>query len=130
MNENNRKTLLIVDDDLFLVDIMAFTLKQSGFEIVKAHNGKEALEILEKENNNIDLVLTDIMMPVMDGFELAKNIKNNEKLNSLPVIFLTAKSNVEDKNRSNAIGADDYVVKPFNLKDLVARINSALNVGQ
>lgn len=121
----NKRTLLIVDDDIFLVDIMAFTLKQSGFEIIKAHNGQEALDIMTKEK--IDLVLTDIMMPVMDGFELAKNLKANPATASVPVIFLTAKSNVEDKNKGFSIGINDYVVKPFNLKDLVSRINKALN---
>ena len=121
----NKRTLLIVDDDIFLVDIMAFTLKQSGFEIIKAHNGQEALDILAKER--IDLVLTDIMMPVMDGFELAKNLKANPATVNVPVIFLTAKSNVEDKNKGFSIGINDYVVKPFNLKDLVSRINKALN---
>lgn len=124
--EERKKTLLIVDDDIFLVDIMAFTLKQSGFEIIKAHNGQEAIDIINKEH--IDLVLTDIMMPVMDGFELAANLRKNEATKNIPIIFLTAKSNVEDKNRGFNIGINDYVVKPFNLKDLVSRINKALSV--
>ncbi len=125
MSEDTKKTLLIVDDDIFLVDIMAFTLKQSGFEIIKAHNGKEALDIVAKQK--VDLVLTDIMMPIMDGFELAKKLKENESTQNLPIIFLTAKSNIEDKNKSETLGVNDYVVKPFNLKDLVSRINQALN---
>lgn len=120
-----KRTILLVDDDIFLVDIMAFTFKQSGFEIIKAHNGKEALEVIDKES--IDLVLTDIMMPVMDGFELAKNIKENPKIRHLPIIFLTAKSNIEDKNKGFSLGINDYVVKPFNLKDLVSRINKVLD---
>lgn len=124
--EERKKTLLIVDDDIFLVDIMAFTLKQSGFEIIKAHNGQEAIDIINKEH--IDLVLTDIMMPVMDGFELAANLRKNEATKSIPIIFLTAKSNVEDKNKGYNIGINDYVVKPFNLKDLVSRINKALTI--
>ncbi|MDD3804544.1 MAG: response regulator [bacterium] len=124
--EERKKTLLIVDDDIFLVDIMAFTLKQSGFEIIKAHNGQEAIDIISKEH--IDLVLTDIMMPVMDGFELAANLRKNDSTKSIPIIFLTAKSNVEDKNKGFNIGINDYVVKPFNLKDLVSRINKALAV--
>ncbi len=120
-----KRTILLVDDDIFLVDIMAFTFKQSGFEIIKAHNGKEALEVIDKES--IDLILTDIMMPVMDGFELAKNIKENPKISYLPIIFLTAKSNIEDKNKGFSLGINDYVVKPFNLKDLVSRINKVLD---
>ncbi|MCK4524368.1 response regulator [candidate division WOR-3 bacterium] len=120
-----KRTILLVDDDIFLVDIMAFTFKQSGFEIIKAHNGKEALEVIDKES--IDLILTDIMMPVMDGFELAKNIKENPKIRHLPIIFLTAKSNIEDKNKGFSLGINDYVVKPFNLKDLVSRINKVLD---
>lgn len=120
-----KRTILLVDDDIFLVDIMAFTFKQSGFEIIKAHNGKEALEVIDKES--IDLILTDIMMPVMDGFELAKNIKENPKIKHLPIIFLTAKSNIEDKNKGFSLGINDYVVKPFNLKDLVSRINKVLD---
>ena len=120
-----KRTILLVDDDIFLVDIMAFTFKQSGFEIIKAHNGKEALEVIDKES--IDLILTDIMMPVMDGFELAKNIKEKPKIRHLPIIFLTAKSNIEDKNKGFSLGINDYVVKPFNLKDLVSRINKVLD---
>ncbi len=120
-----KRTILLVDDDIFLVDIMAFTFKQSGFEIIKAHNGKEALEVIAKES--IDLILTDIMMPVMDGFELAKNIKENPNIKHLPIIFLTAKSNIEDKNKGFSLGINDYVVKPFNLKDLVSRINKVLD---
>lgn len=126
--EERKKTLLIVDDDIFLVDIMAFTLKQSGFEIIKAHNGQEAIDIVNKEH--VDLVLTDIMMPVMDGFELAVNLRKNDSTSKIPIIFLTAKSNVEDKNKGFNIGINDYVVKPFNLKDLVSRINKALAVEQ
>lgn len=120
-----KRTILLVDDDIFLVDIMAFTFKQSGFEIIKAHNGKEALEVLEKEK--IDLILTDIMMPVMDGFELARNVKDNPNHKHMPIIFLTAKSNIEDKNKGFSLGINDYVVKPFNLKDLVSRINKVLD---
>ncbi len=123
-----KRTILLVDDDIFLVDIMAFTFKQSGFEIIKAHNGKEALEVMGKEQ--IDLILTDIMMPVMDGFELARNVKENEAFKHLPIIFLTAKSNIEDKNKGFSLGINDYVVKPFNLKDLVSRINKVLDENQ
>lgn len=126
--EERKKTLLIVDDDLFLVDIMAFTLKQNGFEIIKAHNGQEAIDTINKEH--VDLVLTDIMMPVMDGFELAANLRKNENTKNIPIIFLTAKSNLEDKNKGFNIGINDYVVKPFNLKDLVSRINKALSPEQ
>jgi len=70
------------------------------------------------------------MMPVMDGFELAANLRQNENTKNIPIIFLTAKSNVEDKNKGFNIGINDYVVKPFNLKDLVSRINKALNPEQ
>ncbi|MDY6788153.1 MAG: response regulator [candidate division WOR-3 bacterium] len=121
MGDNKKRTILLVDDDIFLADLMAFTFKQSGFEIIKAHNGKEALEVLNKED--VDLVLTDIMMPVMDGFELTKNLKDDPNTKDIPVIFLTAKSNMEDKNKGYSLGISAYFEKPFDLKKLIDKIN-------
>ncbi|MFO8062887.1 MAG: response regulator [bacterium] len=121
MGDNKKRTILLVDDDIFLADLMAFTFKQSGFEIIKAHNGKEALEVLDKED--VDLVLTDIMMPVMDGFELTKNLKDDPNTKDIPVIFLTAKSNMEDKNKGYSLGISAYFEKPFDLKKLIDKIN-------
>lgn len=121
MGDNKKRTILLVDDDIFLADLMAFTFKQSGFEIIKAHNGREALEVLDKED--VDLVLTDIMMPVMDGFELTRNLKDDPNTKDIPVIFLTAKSNMEDKNKGYSLGISAYFEKPFDLKKLIDKIN-------
>ena len=113
--------ILIVDDEEEIVSFIKDYLESSGYDIIIAFNGIEALNKVEKEKPN--LILLDIMMPDMDGFEVCNKIR--DKINC-PIIFLTAKNLEEDKVKGLMIGGDDYIVKPFSLKELKARIISHL----
>lgn len=115
------ENILIVDDDKEIVDAIGFYLKPEGFNILKAYDGLEAIESLI--DNNIDLVIMDVMMPNMDG--LKATLKIREK-NNIPIILLSAKNQDMDKILGLNMGADDYVTKPFNPLELIARIKSQL----
>ena len=115
-------TILVCDDDKDIVDAITIYLSQEGYNILKAYNGIEALEIIH--NNEVHLALLDIMMPQMDG--IRTTIKLREENNTIPIIFLSAKSEDADKVLGLNIGADDYITKPFNPLELIARVKSAL----
>ena len=113
--------ILVCDDDKEIVDAIEIYLMQEGYTVRKAYNGKEALEILKKEE--IHLIILDLMMPELDGIHTILQIR---KESSIPIIILSAKSQDADKILGLNIGADDYVTKPFNPLELVARVKSAL----
>ena len=100
--------VLVVDDEKDIRELIGFYLNKEGFEMLEASNGEEALDIFE--NEYVDLGIIDVMMPVMDGFELVENLK---EFKDIPVIMLTAKGESKDKLRGFSVGVDDYVVKPF-----------------
>ena len=112
--------LLIVDDDLEIASLLCELLELEGFIVEIANNGIEALE---KFDDSIDLVLLDIMMPEMNGFSVLSQLRSKF---TVPVIFLTAKDSEFDKINGLELGADDYILKPFNDKELIARINALL----
>lgn len=114
--------ILVCDDDKEIVDAIEIYLSQEGYDIIKAYNGKEALELLQ--TNEVHLILFDIMMPEMDG--IRATIKIREMENSVPILFLSAKSEDADKVLGLNVGADDYITKPFNPLELIARVKSAL----
>ena len=113
--------ILVCDDDKAIVDAIEIYLAQEGYHILKAYDGIEALSILEKED--VNLLILDIMMPKLDG--IRATLKIREK-NSIPIIILSAKSEDADKILGLNVGADDYVTKPFNPLELVARVKSQL----
>lgn len=113
--------ILIVDDDAEIRKVTGIYLENEGFEILKAENGQEALKVIDE--NIIDLVLLDIMMPGMDGIETCMKIRENKLM---PIIFLSAKSEELDKIHGLTSGADDYITKPFNAMELIARVKSQL----
>ena len=115
------KKILVVDDEKNIVDIVAFNLHKEGYEVIVARDGEKCLEAFEKENP--DLILLDIMMPKMDGFEACRKIR--EKSN-VPIIMLTARAEEVDKVLGLELGADDYVVKPFGVRELLARVKANL----
>ena len=115
----NAKKILLVDDDMRNVFALSKVLQERGMEIIKAENGKEALEMLEM-HTDIDLVLMDIMMPEMDGYEAMRQIRLQKKLKSLPVIALTAKAMKDDKQKCINAGANDYITKPIDLDQLLS----------
>lgn len=113
--------ILVCDDDKEIVDAIAIYLEQEGYHIFKAYDGEEAIRILDKEN--IQLLIIDIMMPRLDGIHATLKIR---EYSSIPIIILSAKSEDADKILGLNIGADDYVSKPFNPLELVARVKSHL----
>ena len=113
--------LLVVEDNIELLMLMS-QLLSTKYHVETATNGKEAMEIIQKEE--LDIIISDVMMPVMDGLELTKKIKADPNFQHLPVILLTAKTQEEDRAEALQIGADSYVTKPFKLSDLELRINN------
>ena len=116
----HKEKILVVDDDEDIIRILKIYLINAGYEVVLASNGKEALELIE---DSIKLILLDVMMPEMNGIDVC--VKIREKYN-MPIIFLTAKSEVIDKVAGLAAGGDDYITKPFKLGVLVSRVNALL----
>lgn len=114
--------ILVVDDDKEIVNAIEIYLSKEGYHILKAYDGKQAIEIVRK-NNDIHLIILDIMMPEMDGIETANIIRKDK---SIPIIMLSAKSEDYDKIAGLNNGADDYVTKPFNPLELIARVNSQI----
>lgn len=115
------RKILIVDDEKNIADIIAFNLKKEGYQVIKAGDGEEGVRMAMEENP--DLILLDIMMPKMDGYEACKKIR--EKKNT-PIIMLTARAEELDKVLGLELGADDYVTKPFGVRELMARVKANL----
>ena len=115
------KKILVVDDERPISDIIKFNLTKEGYEVVTAFDGREALEQFEAEKP--DLVILDLMLPELDGLEVAKEIR---KTSHTPIIMLSAKSEVFDKVLGLELGADDYIMKPFDPKEMVARVRAVL----
>lgn len=111
--------ILIVDDDVNILFLVKNQLQQAGHHVLQASHGAEALKILDQ--NVIDLAVVDVMMPGMDGYELTRQIR---EMHDIPVIMLTAKGQIEDKELGFLSGTDDYIVKPFDPKELIFRINA------
>lgn len=118
------KKILAVDDEIHILELVKYNLTQSGYEVVTAESGEEAVEILKKEE--VQLVLLDWMLPKMDGIEVLQWIRLNPPTKKLPVILLTAKSDEISKVVGLEVGADDYLAKPFGIHELMARIKALL----
>ncbi len=117
------KKILLVDDEKDIVEFLKYNLEQESFEVVVGYNGEDALD---KLNQKPDLVILDIMMPKMDGYEVCRRIRSTKGFENTPVIFLTAKSGETDEIKGLELGASDYIQKPISPKKLVARVNSNL----
>ena len=124
MNER----ILVVDDTPANIQTVAAILKGQGYQLSVATTGKQALDVLEKIRP--DLILLDVMMPELDGFETCRRIKSTEAWKDIPIIFLTAKTETADLVKGFEMGAVDYVGKPFNAHELLARVNTHLTVDQ
>ncbi len=112
--------ILLAEDDADLRSILSQYLEINGFSILQAENGQAGLEIFE--NEHVDVCILDIMMPLMDGFELARQIRKTDP--EVPVIFLTARNQKADKIKGLKLGADDYITKPFEVEELILRIRN------
>ena len=111
--------VLLVDDEKDIVEFLGYNLEQEGYQVLTAHDG---LEAMSKMKENPDIVILDVMMPKMDGYETCAKIKATEGFESIPVIFLTAKSSEIDEVHGLNIGADDFIQKPVSTKKIIARI--------
>lgn len=116
-----RITILIADDEAEIADLIALHLEKEGYHIIKVSDGREAIHTIQ--SYSIDLAILDIMMPELDGYEVTRQIR--EKYH-MPIIFLSAKTSDLDKITGLVMGADDYMTKPFNPMELVARVNAQL----
>ena len=114
--------ILVVEDDKNLGKLIATCLKKANYTVFDTRNGKEALELMDTEY--VDLIVTDIMMPEMNGYELIKSLR--EAKYETPILIITAKEDIEDKKQGFTLGADDYMVKPINIDELILRVKSLL----
>lgn len=117
-----RQKILIVDDEKSICELLRLYFEKEDFDVVMAYNGQAALELVKTENPSI--ILLDIMMPVMDGWEVCRRIR--ESRDDTPIIMLTAKGDTFDKIMGLELGADDYIVKPFDTKEVVVRVKTVL----
>jgi DNA-binding response OmpR family regulator len=104
-------TILVVDDEQKLLDLIAFRLQHLGYKVLTGKSGEEALEILKTQHP--DLIILDIAMPGMDGLSVCARLRGSQEFASIPILMLTARSGVDDVNRAITMGADDYIVKPY-----------------
>jgi DNA-binding response OmpR family regulator len=118
------KRILVVDDDLAVRELIEITLTQAGYEVLSAADGKTAVEIARKEKP--DLVLMDVRLPLMDGYEACRQITTNRSTRHVPVVFVSARSQIEEIRLGLSAGAVDYFVKPFSLDSLRKRIQELL----
>ena len=119
-----QRRILVVDDERDLCDILLFNLHAAGYQAEAAFSAEEALGLMQ---NRYDLLLLDVMMPGMSGFELARRLKEDEHTSHIPIIFLTAKDTEDDTLQGFSLGADDYVTKPFSVREVMARVKAVLN---
>jgi two-component system phosphate regulon response regulator PhoB len=119
-----RKRILVVDDEKDLVDLITYNLRRNGYDVLTASNGNDVIEIAQSQRP--DLVLLDLMLPGIDGTEVARRLKGEPRTANIPIVMLTAKSEETDVVVGLTLGADDYVTKPFSMKILLARLKSVL----
>lgn len=128
MKENNTNRILIVDDEPDVTELLKYKLEQEGHRCQIVNNPLAFVSVAREFNPN--LILLDIMMPELNGLQLCKMVRSDPKMNEVPIIFLTARGEVEDRIKGLESGADDYVAKPFNTKELLLRVGKILNRSQ
>jgi DNA-binding response OmpR family regulator len=119
--------ILVAEDEQHIAEMITFKLSNGGHQVVRAHDGEEAVLLAGSESP--DLILLDVMMPVLSGFEVLRQLKGNAALRGVPVIMVTAKGQERDVVNGLREGATDYIVKPFSLKELAARVEMVLQRG-
>jgi DNA-binding response OmpR family regulator len=122
------KLIAVVDDEADIVELVSVNLEKAGFKVEGFYNANDLLSFIKKKTP--DLIILDLMLPDVDGFEVCKNLKNQDKYSGIPVIMLTAKGEEVDRVLGLEIGADDYVTKPFSTRELVARVKAVLRRGE
>ena len=119
-----KKKILIIDDTELMVQMIADILAGEGYDVVSANNGTDGIRM--EMTHKPDLVLLDVIMPGLDGFEVCRLLRQDESNNLMPIIMLTAQGNEDDKLTGLELGADDYITKPFNPRELVSRVKNTL----
>ena len=122
------QTILVVDDSPTVVKFVSFSLKNKGFNVVTACDGMDAVEKISNMTGEVDLVITDLNMPNLDGYGLIDTLRHNEKFSETPIIILTSVEAEEDKERGITVGASSYLVKPFKSALLLSEVSKYLNV--
>ncbi len=120
----SKDKILIVDDEEHIIELIKFNLESSGYEVLSTNNGMDALKVAEKERPA--LILLDLMLPGLDGLEVCKELKKNKETTNISIIMLTAKSEEFDKVLGLELGADDYITKPFSVREMLARVKAVL----
>ena len=121
---SNKGTILVIDDEKDLIEMVRYNLDKEGFDVISATDGHSAIEIAQR--HKLDLIVLDLMMPGMDGLEVCKRLRADSRTGRVPLIMLTAKATEADRIVGLELGADDYITKPFSPRELVARIKAIL----
>ncbi|HLB19298.1 MAG TPA: response regulator [Gaiellaceae bacterium] len=124
VSSRERPLILIADDDPDILELVGFRLERAGYEIMRATDGEEALQLISERVP--DLAVLDVMMPKVTGYEVTRRLRDNEATNGVPVILLTARVQEADVERGFEVGADDYLKKPFSPQELRARVQAIL----
>lgn len=119
-----KEKILIIEDEKDIVKMLDYNFKKEGYRVISAYDGEEGLDLARREHP--DLIILDLMLPGMDGWEVCKSLKKESKTTSIPIIMLTAKTQEVDKVVGLELGADDYVTKPFSPRELIARVKAVL----
>jgi CheY-like chemotaxis protein len=119
-------TVLLVEDDTILLEDYAFNLEMSGYAVVQAFNGKEAIRLLTEKIFIPDIVVSDMMMPLVNGLQLLAYIRQTPQLNPIPFIFITAVNEDKPRHEAESLGINDYLIKPFNIEKLLKAIKTAV----
>lgn len=122
------KKILVADDETDIIEVVEMLLSSEGYEVIKAHDGMEALEIVRSVIP--DLIILDIMMPEVDGVEVCKRMRMMEKIKNIPIIMFSAKLSAIDKKESFDAGADGFITKPFNARGFISGIKTYLELGR
>jgi len=122
-----QRTVLLVDDDPDLISVHSAYLELLGFNSLQANNGKEALDILSARKDDVEIILSDVVMPEMGGYEFCQEVKDNDSTKELPFLFISSHTSLEEKLKGYAVGGDDYIEKPIKPEELSYKINMLLN---
>lgn len=123
------KTILLMEDEIDICLLAQFTLESAGYKVISANNGEEGLELLEK-NNPIDLIILDIMMPGMDGYQVLKLLKSDPRKKDIPVLIFSAMVQEKEVEKGYRLGAEGYIKKPFDAERMISEIDRFLSDGK